>query len=206
MSRKRPVDIPFTVTDVSISRKGVKRLAMAITPRKPMVIDRARVSALKKSAGLSPVELWLIDQVRKRGEGSRVVLFRAMNPTAERVWLFDPAMDEAELGEAGYVLTQALLPFHRRLIAAGAVLMVHTDWGGRECYAMRRGVKRSAEELQTVAEPTAEQELDRWILKNMLLHVALSLEHVVDKLLPAHLSMIERRWPRVEELVAAVKP
>jgi hypothetical protein len=44
------------------------------------------------------------------------------------------------------------------------------------------------------------------VLSHMLLHAALDLEHIVASLLPAHLTMVERRWPRVRELVARLPP
>ncbi|HLK35469.1 MAG TPA: hypothetical protein VKU41_01870 [Polyangiaceae bacterium] len=36
----------------------------------------------------------------------------------------------------------------------------------------------------------------------MLLHAALSLDHIVASLLPHQLTMVTRRWPRVHELIA----
>ena len=139
---------------------------------------------------------------RERSDRVRVVLFRAMNSAGQRVWQFDPDMSEEELEEAGIVFTRALLPFHRRLMAAGIVLMVHTEWGIRECYAVRHGLRVLSKQLESKSNPTPVEEADRWVVGHMLLHVALNLEHVTTTLLPAHLTMVERRWPRVQELVS----
>jgi hypothetical protein len=38
----------------------------------------------------------------------------------------------------------------------------------------------------------------------MLLHVGLNQEHVVTTLLPDYLTLIDRRWERVRELIARV--
>src|SRR5690606_7392457 len=153
------------------------------------------------------VDRWLIEQAT-RGGTNRIVLFRAKDRAGERVWQFDPSLSDAELEEAGYLLTVALIPFHRRLLAHGIVLMVHTDWGLRECYAMRHGVRKLEGELEREARgsdsPVAQ--IDQWLLSNMLLHVALSLDHVASRLLPLHLGMIDRRWKQLEPMLAALPP
>jgi hypothetical protein len=105
-----------------------------------MTIDQSRLERLRRATTVNQVERDLIEQARRRG-GVRVVLFRAVNDAGERVWQFDPHFDQPQLEEAGLVMIEALLPLHRRLMAAGVMLMVHTDWGARECHAMRHGTK-----------------------------------------------------------------
>jgi hypothetical protein len=85
------------------------------------------------------------------------------------------------------------------------VLMVHTDWGLRECYALRHGVRQLKSELRQgtgKADPVIEA--DHWILSNMLLHVALSMDHVVSELLPTHLAMLDRRLAFLKNLIASL--
>ena len=195
-------DMPFTLGEVLLRHRGAERGAMVITPRNPMVVGAARLEQLAQSTGLSPVERWLLEQIQGRGERSRVVLFRAVNDKRQRVWQFDPALSEAQLEEAGYVMSKALVPFHRRMLASGVVLMVHTEWGQRECYALRHGIRRLVQELDAIPERSAVEEADRWVLSHMLLHVSLGLDHVTTSLLPTHLTMIERRYPNVLELVS----
>jgi hypothetical protein len=177
------------------------RSAMVITPKSPMVIDRERLDRVGHSSSLSPVERWLVEEARERGDGARVVLFRAANSANERVWEFDRNFNEKELQEAGVIMTRALLPLHRALLASGVVLMVHTDWGPRESHAMRFGVQTLTQEITRSSEGTAAHRVDEWILRNMLMHVALGLDHVVQKLLPGQMGLIERRWSRVVELL-----
>jgi len=99
-------------------------------------------------------------------------------------------------------LTRALLPLHRRLLKSGLVLMIHTDWGLRECYAMRHGVRRLKAELkQAAGQSDPVIKADHWILSNMLLHVALSMDHVVTELLPTHLAMIDRRLAFLQKMI-----
>ena len=199
-------DMPFTLGEVLLSHHGVERGAMVITPRTPIVVGAARLEQVAQAKGLSPVERWLIEQIQQRGERARVVLFRAVNDKRERVWQFDPALSEDQLQEGGYVMSKALVPFHRRMLASGVVLMVHTDWGLRECYAMRQGIRRLVQELDAVRDRDAVEEADRWLLSHMLLHVALGLDHVTTSLLPTHMTMIERRYPSVLELVSQLPP
>jgi len=197
---KSPSEKPFTVSDMSfgISRQ---RSAMVVTPTAPMVIDQARLARVGNSSSLSPVEEWLVEEARRRGDGARVLLFRAANSANERVWEFDRRFNEPELQKAGAIMTRALLPLHRALLTSGVVLMVHTDWGRRESYAMRHGVRALTEEITRSSYGSATRRVDEWILRNMLMHVALSLNHVTEKLLPAQIGLIERRWPRVVDLL-----
>ena len=199
-------DMPFTLGEVLMRHRGVERGAMVITPRTPIVVGLDRLQQVGQAKGLSPVERWLLEQIRKRGERARVVLFRAVNDKRERVWQFDPALSESQLQEGGYVMSKGLVPFHRRMLASGVVLMVHTDWGLRECHAMRHGIRRLIQELDAIRDRDAVEEADRWVLSHMLLHVALHLDHVTTSLLPTHLTMIERRYPSVLELVSQLPP
>jgi hypothetical protein len=195
--------MPFVIEDVELRHQEQRQNAIVITPRKQMVLGRDRIQRLKGPTSLNKVDRWLIAQAEARRGRARVVLFRACNTLNERVWQFDPSLSDAELEEAGYLLTCALVPFHRRLLAVGIVLMVHTDWGVRECYAMRHGVRAREKELLSKIEgaPSLVNQVDAWVLNNMLLHVALSLKHVTERLLPMHLGMVERRWAQVLPLL-----
>jgi len=202
MGQAAPADaIPFTISELSLRHNGVEQCAVVITPKSPMTIGRSRFEQLKKARGLSRVERWLVDQVSRRG--ARMILFRAVNEAGQRVWQFDPTLSEQEIEEGGTVMVQALLPLHRSWLSAGVVLIVHTDWGLRECHAMRHGARVLERDLSgRRGDPVGDA--DRWILKHMLLHVALGVDHITKSLLPVHLTMIERRWPRVRELLAAL--
>jgi hypothetical protein len=81
--------------------------------------------------------------------------------------------------------------------------LAHTDWGIRECFAMRRATEELVTELEGSDDRHPQVQIDLWILKNMLLHAALSHEHVVDSLLPRHLRLLARRRARIESLLAA---
>ena len=108
---------------------------------------------------------------------------------------------DEELIRAGYVMAIGLLPLHRRFAAAGVLFVVHTEWPVKECYAFREGVLRAAGDRARAGDPCSA--LDTWILRNMVLHVALGLEHVVERLVPMQLPMLGRRARRLAPLVAA---
>src|SRR6187401_905640 len=143
--------MPFLIEELPIRHEALVHKAIVITPKNPMVLGRERIEGLRGSTSLNRVDRWLIDQAVQRAGKSRMILFRACNRLGERVWQFDPSLSDSELEEAGYLLTCALVPFHRRLLNAGVVLMVHTDWGVRECYAMRHGVRKFENELSANA-------------------------------------------------------
>jgi len=200
--------MPFLIEDLPIRHETLIHRAIVITPKNPMVLGRERIEGLRGSTSLNRVDRWLIDQAVQRAGKSRMILFRACNRLGERVWQFDPSLSDPELEEAGYLLTCALVPFHRRLLNAGVVLMAHTDWGLRECYAMRHGVRKLEQELM-VDTPESNKHVrsvDRWLLNNMLLHVALSIDHVTQRLLPLHLGMLDRRWEQLQSSLAQLPP
>jgi hypothetical protein len=194
----------FSIEELQLTHQSLSQHGIVITPKNAVVVGRDRIERLRGAPSLSRVDRWLIEQAARRQGRNRIIMFRACNHENERVWQFDPTLSDSELEEAGYLLTCALVPLHRRLLAVGVVLMVHTDWGLRECYAMRHGVRKLESELQgkRLLSGSAVQQADLWLLGNMLLHVALSLEHVTKKLLPLHLGMLERRWNQIGPLLS----
>jgi hypothetical protein len=195
-------EMPFAIGEQTVRHGSTVHRVMVITPKSAMIIGRQRIDHLRRPTGISPVERWLIEQARQRGSAARIILLRAVNNAGERVWQFDSSLTDPELEDGGYVMSRALLPFHRRLLASGVVLMVHTDWGLRECYAMRSGTQKALGELEHPQESDPTREADRWVLTHMLLHAALNVEHIVQTLLPHHLAVVERRAPRLRELIA----
>lgn len=193
---------PFRVSETMVMSQGTVHPLLVITSRVPRVFGTERIEALKQPTSLSAADRFLLEQTKQRGERVHLAAVRAVNDEGDRLWGFDPALSGSETEELGYLITKSLLPVHRRMMANGIALLAHTECGPRECYAMRYGVRRLLAELE--ASPHADAALtdvDRWILRNMLFHFALDLEHVTTSLLPNQIRMIERRWSRVSELV-----
>jgi hypothetical protein len=195
--------LPFDIADLTVRKGAVEYRAITITPKNPMVVGRERIEKLRNSSSVNQVERNLVAQVRVRND-VRIVLFRAKNDAGQRVWQFDSDLDDTMLQDAGAVMTSALLPLHRRLMAAGVMLMVHTDWGRRESFAMREGMRATADRANQGNTPL--DAAHHWLLTHMLLHVGLDQEHVTNTLLPDYLNLIDRRWERVRGLIANVPP
>ncbi|HEY6729189.1 MAG TPA: hypothetical protein VI197_34500 [Polyangiaceae bacterium] len=193
---------PFRVSETTVTSHGTVHPVLVITSRVPRVFGAERIEALKKPIALSSADRFLIEQTRERGHRIHLAVFRATNEKGDRLWAFDPGLSSAEAEELGYLITKSLLPVHRRMMANGIALLAHTECGTRECYAMRYGARRLLSELDEAPHTDAAlTDVDRWILRNMLFHFALDLEHVTTSLFPNQIRTIERRWSRVSDLV-----
>jgi hypothetical protein len=192
----------FLITETEIVVAGFRHPAMVVTPPSPMVVDRKRLAAVRGSESVNDVEKRILRECEQRKGRCHVAIFRGITTAGHVGWSFDPSFDERELGEAGYVMTRALLPLHRRMLANEILLFVHSEWGDRECLAMRKGVELAIEEA--AARQDADSPLvraDLWILKNMLFHFALPMDRILESVLPPHLRMMHTRLPRVRTLV-----
>lgn len=198
---KRP-HMSFVITELDIPVAGVRHPAMVVMPPAPMIVDRKRLDAVRGTDRVNEVEKRILRECEQRKGRCHVAIFRGVTVSGQVGWSFDPSFDERELAEAGYVMTRALLPLHRRMLKNEILLFVHSEWGDRECLAMRRGVELAIEEA--AARPDADSPLvraDLWILKNMLFHFALPMERIIESVLPPHLRMMHSRLPRVRTLV-----
>lgn len=193
---------PFRITETTVESHGSVYPVLVVTPRVPRVFGLERIEALKQPTALNAADRYLIEQTKKYGNRVHLAAFRAANEAGDRLWSFDPKLNGAQAEELGYLLTKSLLPVHRRMMANGVALLAHTECGTRECYAMRYGVRRLLTEIEEEPHTNAAlTDVDRWILRNMLFHFALGLEHVTTSLLPNQVQMLERRWTRVSDLV-----
>jgi hypothetical protein len=167
-----------------------------------MVLGPERLERWREPTSLSPGDRLLIEETRRRRGRVHIGAIRARNELGECVWSFDPNLTGTQVEELGYLLTCVLLPVHRRMLANGVAVFAHTEWGTLECYAMRQGVRRLLAELRAHPHPDAAlTEIDLWILRNMLFHFSLSLQHVTTHLLPHQIRLLERRWDHVSELL-----
>jgi hypothetical protein len=191
-------DAPFVFNEIGLGAGALRLRGLVMMPKKPMIVDRERLDRLRGATTVNDAERGIIAAARRAR--ARVLVLRAADDTGTRLWQLDPSLDEPALAEGGYVLSRAILPLHRRLVAAGVMLMVHTEWGVRECYAMRERVVRLAAERRSATDACGA--LDDWLLRHVLLHTALGFDHVVKNVLPSHVTMIDRRAARVTSLLA----
>lgn len=192
------METPFTLEPVEV--RGGRSVIM--TPSELMRFDRPRLDRVQLSTDVSDVERKLIAGILPHRPSS--VVFRARGDDGEELWRFDETFDDEDLVRAGYVMAIGLLPIWRRLAHGGVTLMVHCGWGVRECYAMREGVVRAARDRKAGTDDL--NALDGWILRHMVLHVALDHTHVLEKLLPMQLGSLDRRLAKVARLIDAVPP
>ena len=193
----------FVITELEIPVAGVRHPAMVVTPPAPMVVDRKRLEAVRGLERVNDVEKRILKECEQRKGRCHVAIFRGVTSSGQIGWSFDPSFDERELGEAGFVMTRALLPLHRRMLANEILLFVHSEWGDRECLAMRKGVELAIEDASSRSDSDSPLvRADLWILKNMLFHFALPMDRIIESVLPPHLRMMHTRLPRVRTLVA----
>jgi hypothetical protein len=165
-----------------------------------MVFGRTKLNEVNTGTELNARDRWLLTEVERCK--ARIAVLRSVNTYGERVWAVDPELSESEATQLGYILTRGLLPVHRRLVALGITLFAHTDWGLKETEAMRGGVARMLEALaQRPRAHAAIQEIDLWILKHFIFHFGMPYQHIMDKVLPEHLKLIDTRTARIAELV-----
>ena len=198
---------PFLLSETTVTSQSSVYPMLVVTARASRIFGEERIEALKQPTSLNAADRYLIEQAKKCGSRVHLAAIRAANEAGERLWSFDPKLSSSQAEELGYLITKSLLPVHRRLMANGVALLAHTEWGTRECYAMRYGMRRLLTELEQ--QPHADAALtdvDRWILRNMLFYFALDLELVASSLLPNQIAMLERRWARVSDLVTKLPP
>ena len=196
----------FTISERSLTCGQREHRALIVTPTRPMVLGRARLEALRKPPRMSEVDRRLVSECAVRRGRVHVAILRGVDVLGHPGWSFDPELNAVELEEMGYLLTRALLPVHRRMMAAGLSALVHSDWGEREYIAIRQGVSTLAAELSRKPVAGATERADLWILRNMLFHFSLPLERIVESVLPGHLRIIEGRAARTRELIEQLPP
>ena len=185
---------------------GVETNVLLMKPRMPMILDAARRERLRGNPSLNEADRWILGQIEDRRREGFVVVLRGANDEGDPCWKFDPAFSDDEIGELGALVIRALLPFHRRVLAIGINLFVHSEWGGRETGPMRRGLLALCDEIERSEADPGLRALDLWILKNMLLFTSLPTEHVVETTLPLHLRFVASRRTKVDRLLGAVDP
>lgn len=195
-----PADLPFDFDHVVVETEGFACGVLVMTPRRPTLLGPAQREHLRSVPPLSEVEQTILDRIAARPEETPILILRGADDEGRSLWSFDPSFDEQELEETGLVFSRAVMPFYRGLLDRGVVLFVHSDWGYREIGPIRRGLNALADQVGTSSTNAAVAAIDEWIVRNMLLYSSLSLQHVLQRLLPTHLRLLERRGDRVRRL------
>ncbi len=202
-SSQPPDEFPFVFEQVRVSSTQRNCEALLMTPRTRTVFGEQRRAALRDTR-LSPVEQGILSRVATRPNNTPILILRGADDFGNRLWEFDPNFDDQQLEETGRAFSRSVMPLYRQLVAHGIVLFVHADWGNREIPPIRRGLAQLADDLGTTHSDPAVSALDEWVIRNVLLYSSLSLRHVIEKLLPEHLSLLARREARAARLVEAL--
>lgn len=196
--------VPIAFTELSVDGGDGFLNALVLTPKQPQVLGRERMEGLRHASGLSKVDRMIVGEAAARKGNIQLAFFRAMDEQGQIAWSFDETLSPDECDELGYLLVRALLPIHRRMMAQGIGLLVHSEWGDRECSAMRHGREKNRRELEDRIDSEPVAAADAWILRNMLFHSTLPIEKLVRGTLPSQLRLIAARQKRIGELIAAL--
>ncbi|MCR9165184.1 MAG: hypothetical protein ACE37F_36890 [Nannocystaceae bacterium] len=195
-----PQDVPFDFDHVVVETEGFSCGVLVMTPQERTVLGEAQREHLRSVPPLSEVEQAILDRIAERPKETPILIIRGADDEGRSLWSFDASWNDEELEETGLVFSRAVMPFYRGLLDRGIVLFVHSDWGFREIGPIRRGLNALADQVSTSSTDGAVAAIDEWIVRNMLLYSSLSLTHVVERLLPTHLRLLERRGDRVRRL------
>lgn len=199
-------ELPFVFDHVQVSSQTQSCGVLVMTPREPTVFGAQRRAAVEGTSRISPVEQKILAAVEARPSNTPILILRGGIEDGTRLWSFDPDFDEEELEETGRVFSRSVMPLYREFLARGVVLFAHSDWGYREIGPIRRGLDALGKDLHLTGQHPAVSAVDEWIIRNMLLYSSLSLRHVLDKLLPPHLSLLARREQGTKRMLGRLPP
>lgn len=197
--------LPFTFSEIVVRRQPPLTRALVMTPSNRTVVGRERLGRIVESSSLSDVERRMLQRIEDRTPGTPILVFNAAVGD-QSLWRFDPSFSEDELLTVGSQFVSSLLPFYRRVVAAGIVSFAHVGWQPNDLVPLRRGLASLAKSLETHNMDPDLRALDEWIVKNLLLYSSLVLPHFVSVLLPQHLTLLARRSERCQNLVSRVRP
>jgi len=197
--------LPFDFTEVLVSHGLKPTRALIMTPAQEMVFGRERVSRAARAPSLSAVERRMLARIEARSAETSLLILDA-SPGGDNRWRFDSSFTTDELEDVGVAFLSALLPFYRRVAAAGIVLFAHVGWSPTDLIPVRTGLVRLLEDARIRSQDPALVALDQWIAKNLVFYSSLTLDHFTKTLLPKHIPLLAGRQARVRELVGRVCP
>ncbi len=204
--RSSELPFPFLFDHVTVSSQAQSCGVLVMTPHAPTVFGAQRRAAVEGTSRISPVEARILDAVDARPENTPILILRGGADDGTRLWGFDPSFGEQELGRTGRIFCRSTMPLYRQFVARGIVLFFHSDWGHREIGPIRHGLDALAEELPGSGQHPSLSALDEWIIRNLLLFSSLSLRHVLDRLLPLHLSLLGLRQQSTSRILGRLVP
>lgn len=188
--------------------KGPRTVVIA-TPDREYRVGRNRLAQLRGEVAIASIDQSVLDEIRSRDGELCAFIFRGSSDDGVGSWGYDEELTGAEATELGYLLVRSELPTYRRMLAAGAFLHIHVEWGFVELESYQDGSRRLLEELEEEAESATGERaailaIDTWMLQHLTFFFSLPLDHVLKIVLPQQLPLLERRVPRVKALLDAL--
>lgn len=200
-------DLTFFHDEAKVVTSKGPRHVLVMTPRAPLRVGRERLIELRRSAAGSPIDDECVRRVR-RGRGRiRAVLFRGRNDDSSASWGFAEDLGPDEELELAQLLVRSMNVTRRRLMAAGVLVHMHTEFSFRDADLCKRATERVIDELEgelaeRVSPATTLLRLDLWALRHLTFYFTLAFDKVLSSVLPDKLPILERREHRVQELLA----
>gem|GEM_PF-2021576 len=204
-ARELQPPLPFSFSEISLRPPPRATSALIMTPVHRTVVGRERLGRIPESSPLSDAERRMLERIEARSPETSVLVFNA-SVGGESLWRFDPTFSSDELQSVGSQFVASLMPFYRRVVAAGIVSFVHVGWQPSDLVPLRLGLTSLAESLHDRETDADLRALDEWITKHLLLFSSLPLHHFVEVLLPQHSMLLARRRERCQELVSELRP
>lgn len=191
----------FTFTERSFDTQAGVRSAMVITPATHARYGAADLVQLPSTPAISEVDAEILEQARARAGRVQLVVLRGMSDDEEGSWGFDEDVDP----QTAYEIARRLLPSHTRvyrgLAAMGMFLFVHVEWGVMEVDAFRVATEERVGDLEAMGDRRSPvDELDLWILRNLVFYFGLSFDKLIHSVLPEKLVLMEKRIDKIRQL------
>lgn len=207
-----PLSVSVTIEDRVVMTSAGARTVLVVTPTVPICVGQQRLQELRKRVALSAVDDELVEAARRHTKIHGFIM-QGTSPDGRGTWRFDEALSDPETIELAQLVIRGHLPFKRLLFMAGCHDSIYVAWPDREVDIFGRAATGLRQQLQrTVAETAVDSlegkraRLDRWIVERMTFYQSVTVEHVVEHVLPERIVRREQRKTQVDELLGSVSP
>ncbi len=169
-----------------------------MTPTEDFELGRERLEELRARPGPGAIDREILAAVRERARPVHALVFRGRSGSERGFWRLSEQLDDDERVELATRIVRGQIETHRRLIAAGVQVLVHTELRVRELAALRSGSETVARELEqalhgapTDQVPILRADLD--ILTQRVTYVGMRFDQAMMTRLPELLVALERQ-------------
>ena len=194
----------FEIERHDVPSPSGSRPVLVVSPTEEVLIERERLEHMESGLDPNEIDSQIVELVKRQRAGDSVLLFRSANEERGARWGHSPELSEDESRRLGYQLVRAQLATYRRLAELGVFALLSIELGIPELDGFKWGTDRRLRELEADADAADDPDriLDLWILRHMTFYFALSLDKVLESVLPAQLGLLEQRIPRLRALLS----